>query len=49
MDNFSIRDFLKEKKIRIVLGIAAVAIIALTLGTTTRIIHNRKKKNKKWW
>lgn len=49
LDNFSIRDFLKEKKIRIVLGIAAVAIIALTLGTTTRIIHNRKKKNKKWW
>lgn len=49
MNRFSLQSLFADRKARIVLGVVAVAVAALILGTITRAVHNRKKKKKKWW
>lgn len=49
LKHFSFQSLLADEKARIVLGIVAVAAVALILGTIVRAVHNRKKKKKTWW
>ncbi len=48
-NHFSFQSFFADTKARIVLGIMAVAVAALILGTIIRAVHNRKRKKKTWW